>query len=93
MNLESYPVGDNQGMAQFHMHLSSLTIQLEEMIKGKEKCEKIWCTKCRTEGYHNDECISFTQYLAMEALNLLSGGRCYEICKKWGHHPIECPLL
>jgi hypothetical protein len=31
--------------------------------------------------------------LATGALNPLPGGGYYEICKKWGHHPIECPLL
>jgi hypothetical protein len=33
------------------------------------------------------------QYLAVGAPNPLPGGGYYEICKKWGHHPTECPLL
>jgi hypothetical protein len=93
MKLESSPVGDNGGMAQVHMHLVALKIQLVEMMKGKEKCEQVWCTKCRTEGHHKDECPTFTQYLATGAPNPFPGGGYCDICKKWGHHPTECPLL
>jgi hypothetical protein len=59
MKLEASPVGDNNGMAQIQNQLAALTIQLEEITKGKEKWEHIWCTKCRTEGHHKDECPSF----------------------------------
>jgi hypothetical protein len=37
MKLESSPVGDSGGMAQVQMQLDALTIQLEELTKGKEK--------------------------------------------------------
>jgi hypothetical protein len=93
MKLESSPVGDSGGMVQVQMQLVALTIQLEELTKGKEKCEQVWCTKCRTEGHHKDECPTFMQYLVTGALNPLLGGGYCEICKKWGHHPTECPLL
>jgi hypothetical protein len=33
------------------------------------------------------------QCLETRAPNPLPGGGCCEICKKWGHHPTECPLL
>jgi hypothetical protein len=93
MKLESSPVGDSGGMAQVQTQLVALTIQLEELTKGKEKQEQVWCTKCRTEGHHKDECPTFTQYLETGAPNPLPGGGYCEICKKWGHHPTECPLL
>jgi hypothetical protein len=59
MKLESSPVGDNGGMVQVQTQLAALMIQLEELTKGKEKCEQVWCTKCRTEGHHKDECPTF----------------------------------
>jgi hypothetical protein len=37
MNLEASSVGDNNGIAQIHNKLATLTIQLEEITKGKEK--------------------------------------------------------
>jgi hypothetical protein len=37
MKLEASPVGDNGGMAQVQTQLFSLTVQLEELTKGKEK--------------------------------------------------------
>jgi hypothetical protein len=59
MKLEPSPVGDSGGMAQVQMQLDTLTIQLEELTKGKEKHEHIWCTKCRIEGHHKDEFPTF----------------------------------
>jgi hypothetical protein len=93
MKLESSSVGGSGGMAQVQTQLASLTIQLEDITKGKEKCEQFWCTKCRTEGHHKDECPTFMQHLETGAPNPLPGGGYYEICKKLGHQPIECPLL
>jgi hypothetical protein len=37
MKLEASPVGDGGGMAQVQTQLASLTIQLAELTKGKEK--------------------------------------------------------
>jgi hypothetical protein len=37
MKLEASPVGDSGGMVQVQTQLASLTIQLEELTKGKEK--------------------------------------------------------
>jgi hypothetical protein len=87
MKLEASPVGDGGGMAQVQTQLASLTIQLAELTKGKEKREQVWCITCRTEGHHKDECPTFAQYLVTGAPNPLPGGGYYEICKKWGHHP------
>jgi hypothetical protein len=58
-------------MAQAHMQLVSLKIQLEELTKGKEKHEQVWCTKCRNEGNNKDKFPTFTQYLARGAPNPL----------------------
>jgi hypothetical protein len=64
MKLESSLVGDNGGMPQVQMQLAASTIQLEELKKGKEEHEQVWCTKCRIEGHHKDEYPTFSQYLA-----------------------------
>jgi len=74
MKLEASPVGDGGGMVQVETQLASLTIQLEMLTKGKEKWEQVWCTKCRNEGHHKDECPTFVHYLATGAPNPLSGG-------------------
>jgi hypothetical protein len=93
MKLEAYPIGDGGGMGQVQTELASLKIQLVEPTKRKEKREQVSCVTCRTEGYHLDECLAFAQYLESGALNTLPREGYYEICKKWGHHPPNCPLL
>jgi hypothetical protein len=80
-------------MEQVQTQLDALIIQLEELTKGKEKREKVWCTKCRTEGHHKDEFQKFMKYVAIRVLNPLPGGGYCGICKKWGHHPTKFPLL
>jgi hypothetical protein len=48
-----------RGMAQVQSQLATLTIQLQDLAKGKEKCEEVWCTTCRIEGHHKNECPTF----------------------------------
>jgi hypothetical protein len=93
MKSKSSPVGDNRGMSQVQKQLVSLTIQLEELIKVKDKREKFCCTECSTESHHKDEFPSFAQYLVTGALNPLPRGGYCEICKKWGHHPTGCLFI
>jgi hypothetical protein len=38
--------------------LKNMTFQLNQN-KGKEKREVVWCTLCRTEGHHKNECPTF----------------------------------
>jgi hypothetical protein len=75
------------------MELVVLTIQLDEITKGKEKQEQFWYTKCKAEGHHKEECPTFVHYLPIGEMNPLLGGGYSEICKKGAHHPTECPLL
>jgi hypothetical protein len=42
--------------------LNNMTFKLNQN-KGKEKREVVWCTLCRTEGHHKNECPTFAQYL------------------------------
>jgi hypothetical protein len=58
--LESSPLGDNGGVEQVYTQLDTLKIKMEEVTKGKEKREKVRCTKCRTQGHHKDEFSAFT---------------------------------
>jgi hypothetical protein len=41
MKLEVYPIGDGGGMEQVQRQLTTLTIQLAELKKGREKWEQI----------------------------------------------------
>jgi hypothetical protein len=59
VKLEASPVGDGGEMVQVQMQLVSLTIQMAELTKGKEKWEQICCTNCRSEGHPKDECATF----------------------------------
>lgn len=60
MKLESTPEEPNEsssGLAQVQTQLATtFTNQLQEMLKGKAVCEQVWCTTCRTEGHHRNEC-------------------------------------
>jgi hypothetical protein len=50
MNLEASPVGENGvGITQVQSQLAVMTIQLQDLVKGKEKCKEVWCTTCRTK--------------------------------------------
>jgi hypothetical protein len=94
MKLESYPIGDDVRMAQVQSQLVLLRIQLLEITKEREKCEQVWCIKCKKKGHCKDECPTFAQYMATGASNSLTRGVGYrEICETWGHHPTVCPLL
>jgi hypothetical protein len=42
--------------------LKNLTFQLNQNM-SKDKREAAWCTTCRTEGHHKNECPNFVQYM------------------------------
>jgi hypothetical protein len=73
--------------------LKNLTFQLNQN-KGKEKREVVWCTTCRTEGHHKNECPTFVQYMETGVPNPFpTGGPWCEICKTHGHDPYHCPMM
>jgi hypothetical protein len=73
--------------------LKNLTFQLNQN-KGKEKREVVWCTLCRTEGHHKNECPTFMQYMETGVPNPFpTGGPWCEICKTHGHDPYHCPMM
>jgi hypothetical protein len=73
--------------------LKNLTFQLNQN-KNKDKREVVWCTTCRMEGHHKNECPTFAQYMETGMPNPLpQGGLWCEICKKLGHDPYHCTMM
>ena len=96
MKLEASPIAETSvGMAQIQNQLENLTLQLQDIKKGKEVREEVWCTKCRTEGHSREQCPIYGEYLGSGALNPLPQvrGLWCEICRTNGHRPQGCPLL
>jgi len=96
MKLEASPIGEaSVGMAQIQTQLANLTIQIQDMKKGKERMDDIWCIKCKTQGHDKDHCPLMQEYLGARAPNPLNQGAevwC-EICRNRGHRPEDCYLL
>jgi hypothetical protein len=62
--------------------------------KTKDKQESVWCTTCRMEGHHKNECPTFTQYMVERMPNPCTlGGLWCEIFKKRGHDPYHFPMM
>jgi hypothetical protein len=73
--------------------LNNLTFQLN-YNKDKDKKEFFWCTTCKMEGHHKNECPTFAQYMAARMPNPLPiGGLWCKICKKPGHDPYHCTMM
>ena len=72
MKLEASLIAETSvGMAQIHNQPANLTLQLQDIKKGKEVREEVWCTKCRTEDHSRENCPIFAEYLASDAPNPL----------------------
>ena len=55
MKLEASPIGDGAvGMVQNLSQFANMTIQLQDIKKGKESHEELWCTKCRVNEHTKD---------------------------------------
>ena len=50
-------------------------MELQDLNKGKEvnseTHSEVWCTKCKVEGHHKDQCPMFWDYIAAGGPNLL----------------------
>ena len=65
MKLDTLPIAETSlGMVQIHNQLSNLTLQLQDMQKGKQVREEVRCTKCRMEGHSKEHCPVYTEYIA-----------------------------
>ena len=96
MKLKSFPIGNGAtGMVQIQSQLANLTIQLQDIKKGKEAHEDLWCTKCRTDGHTKDNCPTFMNYVPFGVPNPLNGHGlpwCH-IFQSRGHHDEDCLYL
>jgi hypothetical protein len=61
-------------MEKVHSQLSSLRIQLSEIMKEKENHEHVWCITCKTKCHRKEEFPSFAQYMAIGEPKSLVGG-------------------
>jgi hypothetical protein len=71
MKLESSPMGDSiSGMSQSFSQLTSLSLQVKDMKKQKEKGKReyIWCIRCKSKGHDKKQCPLFHEYLASRDL-------------------------
>jgi len=76
--------------------LANLTMQLQDMAKGKVGRENVCCTLCCAEGHHQNECPRLRNDMTMGAPNLFPTRLQTEWCKiyrKWGHVPPCFPTL
>ena len=92
MKLEASPIGDGAaGMVQIQSQMANLTIQLQDIKKGKESQEYLWCTKCRMDGHTKDNCPTYMNYISSGAPNPLSshGLPWCRICQTRGHRDKE----
>jgi hypothetical protein len=72
MKLEASQIAETSvGMQLIQNQLVNLTLHLQDMRKGKEVREEVWCTKCRTEGHSREHCPIFAEYMANGAPNPL----------------------
>ena len=96
MKLEDSPIGyGTGGMIQIQSHLDNLTIQLQDIKRGKEVQEDLWCTRCRERGHTKDDFPTYMNYISSGALNPLSnqGLPWCNICQTRGHRDVDCMFL
>ena len=73
MKLEASPVGENGAvMMQIQPQLANIKLKIQNIKKGKEIPEEIWCTICIIECHHKYSCPTFLNYLASGVLNLIN---------------------
>ena len=70
MNMEASLVREMRfGMNQIQSQLANLTIQLQDIKKGWEFCDEVWCTRWPKEGHHEDQFLYFREYVQEGAPN------------------------
>ena len=71
MKLESLPIQETGvGMMQIQSQLDNLMLQLQDIKKGEEMQEELWCIRCRMVGHNKDNYSATINYVAAEMLNL-----------------------
>ena len=73
MKVDASPIGDGAtGMIRIQSRLANLTIQLQDMKRGKEAHEDIWCTRCQTDGHTKYEILTYMNYISSSGSNTLN---------------------
>ena len=55
MRLKASLVGETgAGMVHIQSQLAIMSLQIQDIKKGKESREEVWCTRYKTEGCHKD---------------------------------------
>ena len=73
MKFESSPVGEtSDGMMQIQSQLANLMLKLQDIKKGKEVQEELWCAKCRRKGHHKYNFLAYMNYVASRAPSLIN---------------------
>ena len=96
MKLEASPIRESVVRTnQIQAQLANLTLQLQDIRKGKEKHADIWCTRCHVNGHTKYTFLDFRNYLLYGSANSLSSGCmpwCH-ICQFYGHRHEECSYM
>ena len=82
-------------MMQIQSQLPNLTMQLQEIKRGKEVQEELWCTSCRIYGHHKYNFLILMNYVAQGASNPVNT-QVMPWCRKCqtrGHKSEECLYL
>jgi hypothetical protein len=78
---------------EMRKYMKNLTLLLNHN-KGKGNREYVWCTMCRTEGHHKNECPLFGKYIGVGMKNPLdSGGPWFDILKTYWNDPYHFPMM
>ena len=67
--------GENNSMEQMQSRTTTLTLKLQDLMKGKEKKEDVWCIIFQIDGHNRNECKLLIKYLVMDIVNPLAQGR------------------
>ena len=60
LKLEASLVGETvDGMNQIQAQLANLMLQLQDIKKGKEDHNDLWCTRCHVDRHTKDTCPTF----------------------------------
>lgn len=92
MNLEASPIiHTHAGVQNIQHQLANLTLELQDVNRGKETRLEVWCTKCKAEGHYKDQCLMFRDYLGSGANNRVNPGSSLwcAISREAGQHHYE----
>ena len=92
MKLESSLVRDiASGIMQIQSQLANLMVRLQDIKRGKEVPEEIWCTICKTDGHHKGNFSALMNYVSAGSPNTLNtqGMPCCRVCQTRGYKSKE----